>query len=75
MALLGKGQTIEAQQTLTKALTLQPQHPASLLALGLIAEKTGRTEEVTRIENVLAAINADLTEEFALMLKSEASQH
>jgi serine protease Do len=75
MAFLGKGQMVEAQKTLTKALTLQPQHPASLLALGLIAEKTGQTEEVTRIENVLAAMNPDLTEEFALMLKNEASQH
>jgi hypothetical protein len=75
MALLGKGQINEAQQALTKALALQPQHPASLLALGLIAEKTGRTEEVTRIENVLAAMSPELTEEFALMLKSEASPH
>jgi serine protease Do len=75
MAFLGKGQMIDAQQALTKALTLQPQHPASLLALGLIAEKTGQTEELARIENVLASINTDLTEEFALMLKSEASQH
>lgn len=72
MALLGKQQFADAQQVLNKALALQPQHPSSLFALGLIAEKTGNTQEVVRVENELAGIDHDLMEEFAAMLKDES---
>jgi len=75
MAFLGKNQLDKAQQALNKALTIQPHHPSSLFALGLIAEKAGNTEELVRIEKELAEMNKDLKEEFALMLKDGSSPH
>ena len=72
MAQLGKDQLDQAQQTLNKALALQPHHPSSLFALGLLAEKSGEKEEVDKVKQTLAGMSDELSQEFALMLKSEA---
>lgn len=51
-----------ATQYFQKALTLHPDHPASLQALAEIAKVAGNTSEVARINTVLQTINPTLLE-------------
>ncbi len=61
-----------ANQALTyfnKVLALQPHHGATLIELGLMANRAGKSEEVEKTRVALKAIDLDLDVEFAEALK------
>jgi serine protease Do len=63
---------IEAsQQAFNQALVLQPNHTASLMALGLIAQSTGDVQLVNHTHEKLLRINALLDEEFTETLATQ----
>jgi len=51
---------------------LQPQHPSSLIGLGLLASRAGNSDEVARMHAALQAIHVELDEAFNLALKEQA---
>lgn len=57
-------ETDQAKQSFTKALELQPQHPATLFALGLIAKREGNQPELSRLKMAMQAVNNDVLAEF-----------
>ena len=59
----------KANQYFQQALKLQPQHPATVFELGLIANKAGNTVEVEKTHVALKAIDSALDEEFSEALK------
>lgn len=64
------GKTAQAKQAFAQALQLHPQHPATLLALGLIANREGNIAEVEKTHIALKAIDLALDEEFTEALKN-----
>ena len=60
-----------AKQHLAHALKIEPNHPASLIALGLLADQAGDAETVGKTHVALQAIDADLDEEFTEALKQK----
>jgi serine protease Do len=68
------GNINQANQYFQKTLSLQPQHPATLKALGLMANKSGNTAEVEKTHIALKAIDELLDEEFTEALKPNTSQ-
>jgi serine protease Do len=58
----------------TKVLALQPQHGATLIELGLIANRAGKTDEVEKTRVALKAIDEDLDIEFGEALKTNVKQ-
>lgn len=58
-----------ANQYYQQVLSLHPQHPATLIALGLMAYKAGNQAEVESTHVALLAIDSALDEEFTEALK------
>ena len=54
-------------------MALDPQHSGTLIELGLLANKNGKTEEVQKTRVALQAIDPDLNEEFTEALKLSKS--
>jgi serine protease Do len=67
----GLGDLKAANDYFVRVLALQPNHPATLMALGLMANKAGKTEEVAKTRTALKAIDANLDEEFTAALNPE----
>ncbi len=63
------GNSSQANMYFSKALALQPQHGATLIELGLMANRAGKTEEVEKTRVALKAIDLDLDMEFGEALK------
>ncbi len=63
------GDLTQANQYFQQALRLNPQHTATLMELGIIANNAGKPEEVEKTRVALKAIDADLDEEFTEALK------
>ncbi len=63
------GDAHQAHAYFNKVLALQPQHGATLIELGLIANRAGKTEEVEKTRVALKAIDLDLDAEFGEALK------
>ncbi len=58
-----------ARQYYQQILQQQPNHPATLMALGLMASKAGNQAEVEKTHLALKAIDAELDDEFIEALK------
>lgn len=63
------GNASQASMYFNKVLALQPQHGATLMELGLMANRAGKTEEVEKTRVALKAIDLDLDVEFSEALK------
>lgn len=63
------GDINKANQYFQQVLALHPQHTATLMELGLIANKAGKAEEVEKTRLALKAIHEDLEVEFSEALK------
>ena len=66
------GDTNKANQYFKQVLALHPQHSATLIELGLIANRAGKTEEVEKTHVALKAIDEDLDVEFSEALKNNS---
>ena len=66
--------TNKANQYFQQVLKLHPQHSATLIELGLIANRAGKMDEVTSTHVALKAIDGDLDEEFIEAMKPSATQ-
>jgi serine protease Do len=64
------GNTKQANTYFEKVLGLQPQHGATLMELGLMANRAGKVEEVEKMRVALKAIDLDLDVEFTEALKA-----
>jgi len=73
VALENLGDLNQANQYFARVLALDPQHSATLIELGLLANKNGKTEEVEKTRVALQAIDPDLSEEFTEALKLSKS--
>ena len=63
------GDTTKANTYFNQVLVLQPQHGATLIELGLMANRAGKNEEVEKTRVALKAIDLDLDVEFGEALK------
>ncbi|MGQ0442575.1 MAG: trypsin-like peptidase domain-containing protein [Methylophilaceae bacterium] len=63
------GDLSKANQYFQQALVAQAQHPATLIALGLMANRAGNQAEVEKTHLALKAIDNELDEEFKEALK------
>lgn len=63
------GDLNQANQYFKKVLSLQPQHPATLKELGLIANRAGNIADVEKTHVALKAIDSELDDEFTEALK------
>lgn len=63
------GDIAKAKQYFQQTLKLRPQHPATLLELGLMANRSGNQAEVEHTHIALKAIDSELDEEFTEALK------
>jgi serine protease Do len=63
------GNANQAYAYFDQVLALQPQHPATLMELGLIANRAGKTDVVEKTRVTLKAIDLDLDVEFSQALK------
>ena len=63
------GDINKANQYFQQVLALHTQHTATLMELGLIANKAGKAEEVEKTRLALKAIHEDLEVEFSEALK------
>ena len=68
------GSANKANTYFEKVLALQPQHGATLIELGLMASRAGKTEEVEKTHVALKAIDLDLDIEFSEALKTNVKQ-
>jgi serine protease Do len=68
------GDMNKANQYFSKVLSLHPQHTATLMELGLIANRAGKTDEVEKTRVSLKAIDVDLDYEFSEALKENVKQ-
>jgi serine protease Do len=66
------GDNTLANRYFQQVLTLQPQHSATLMELGLMAKQAGKTADVEKTRLALRAINRDLEAEFDAALNPEA---
>lgn len=64
------GKTNQAKESFAKALELQPQHPATLFALGLIAKREDNQPELTRLKMSMQEVNNDVLTDFNATLNS-----
>lgn len=74
VAQANQGRDAQAAQAFDRAITLQPQHTGSLIALGLLANKAGKQAEVERIYTALKAIDADSSEELTAKMNEGKPQ-
>ncbi len=63
------GSLAKAKQYFKQALTLHPNHPATLIALGLMANRVGNASEVEKMRTALKTINEHLDTEFTEALR------
>ena len=63
------GDLTKANQYFQQVLKLHPQHAATLMQLGLIAHKSGKTDEVEKTRVALKDIDSALDDEFTEALK------
>lgn len=63
------GNANKANQYYEQVLKLHPNHPATLIALGLMANRNGNASEVEKTRVALKAIDLDLDAEFTEALK------
>lgn len=68
------GDLTKANQYFQKTLNLHPQHVATLIELGLMANRAGKAEDVEKTRVALKAINGELDEEFMEALKPATNQ-
>ena len=66
------GDLAKANQYFQKTLSLHPQHVATLIELGLMANRAGKADDVEKSRVALKAINGDLDEVFTEALKPAA---
>ena len=66
------GHVNKANTYFEKVLTLHPQHGATLIELGLMASRAGKTDQVEKTRVALKAIALDLDDEFSEALKATA---
>ncbi len=66
----GLGDTNKAKQYYQQVLKLHPNHPATLIALGLIANRAGNMAEVEKTHVALKKIDTALDDEFSEALKN-----
>jgi S1-C subfamily serine protease len=64
------GDANKANAYFAKVLAIQPQHGATLMELGLMANRAGKIEEVEKTRVALKAIDLDLDYEFGEALKA-----
>ena len=64
------GDTKQANDYFAKVLAIAPQHGATLIELGLMANRAGKLEEVAKTHVALKAIDADLDVEFEEAIKA-----
>ena len=67
------GDANKANQYFKQVLALQPQHGATLIELGLMANRAGKADEVEKTRVALKAIDADLDVEFTEALKPSSN--
>jgi Flp pilus assembly protein TadD len=63
------GDLNQANQHYQQVLTLHPQHSATLMALGFMANRAGKMDEVEKTRLQLKTIDVALEEEFTEALK------
>ena len=68
------GNLTQANQYFQKTLNLHPQHVATLIELGLMANRAGKADDVEKTRVALKAINGELDEEFMEALKPATNQ-
>ena len=68
------GDLNKANQYFQQVLTLHPQHVATLMELGLIANRAGKTDEVDKTHVALKAIDGELDDEFTAELSPAKNQ-
>ena len=68
------GDLINANTYFQQVLKLHPQHGATIIQLGLIANNAGKLEEVERTHVALKAIDSELDDEFTEALKPATAQ-
>jgi hypothetical protein len=62
---------VKAKQYFDETLKMQPLHSATLLELGLIANRSGNLAAVKNIHTALKAIDTSLDDEFNAALNPE----
>ncbi len=67
------GDLTQANQYFQKTLNLHPQHVATLIELGLMANRAGKAGDVEKLRVALKAINGELDAEFTEALKPAAN--
>jgi serine protease Do len=68
------GDLAKANQYFEKVLSLHPQHVTTLIELGLMASRSGKTDEVEKTHIALKAIDDESDEEFTEALKPTPNQ-
>lgn len=68
------GDLVKANTYFQQVLKLQPQHSATLIELGLMANRAGKQDEVARTHVALKAIDGVLDDEFTEALKPAETQ-
>jgi serine protease Do len=63
------GDSNKANEYFQQALSLHPNHVATMFELGLMANRAGKTEEVEKMRVAIKAIDTDLDAEFSEALK------
>ena len=67
------GNLTQANQYFQKPLNLHPQHVATLIELGLMANRAGKADDVEKTRVALKAINGELDAEFTEALKPSSN--
>ena len=68
------GNIIEAKKQFQQALAIQPQHPATMFELGLIANHEGNQADVEKTHVALRTIDVELDDDFTQALKPVTAQ-
>ncbi len=68
------GDLSKANQYFQQVLSLHPQHAATLIELGVMANRAGKTDEVEKMHVALKAIDDELDDEFTAALNPTKNQ-
>jgi len=68
------GDLSKANQYFQQVLSLHPQHAATLIELGVMANRAGKTDEVEKLHVALKAIDGELDDEFTAALSPTKNQ-